>query len=317
MSSIGPQLPPHLSKRKRTPDDDGQDAPASPPSKNIKTEGSSRPINDQELDIDDSDSDSDDYGPRAAAPPPSTAAAPYLPADLRVDEIELERDEDEEKPPSLHSVGSPRPLPAYDNSTSEDSDDEWGPSLPNAYTYRQQIGPAMPPAPADALKRDDWMLAPPTSEGYTERDTTRIKSRKFASKPSAKPAGTQAASVWTETREEKLKRLADSVLGRSDPTGAAGPQDGRDAAKVKEEEERNRRIAASVEAKRGKSLLDEHGQNRQQAGLDKEEDDDPSKRAFDREKDMAIGGKIGTAQRQELLNNAANFGGRFSKGSYL
>jgi hypothetical protein len=159
------------------------------------------------------------------------------------------------------------------------------------------------------------MVAPPTSSGYTERDPTRIKARKFASKSSSAPAGTQASSIWTETPEEKLQRLQDSVMGRTAP--GAGAQDTQSDAKSKEEEERNRRIAASVEAKRGKSLYTEHGEKRKQKGIDKEEEDDPSKRAFDREKDMALGGKIGTAKRRELLNNAANFGGRFSKGSFL
>lgn len=46
-------------------------------------------------------------------------------------------------------------------------------------------------------------------------------------------------------------------------------------------------------------------------------DDDPSKRAFDWEKDMKVGGQISNSQRQQLLNRAANFGGRFQKGSFL
>ena len=48
-----------------------------------------------------------------------------------------------------------------------------------------------------------------------------------------------------------------------------------------------------------------------------DDDDDPSKRAFDWEKDMKVGGQISNSQRQQLLNRAANFGGRFQKGSFL
>ena len=95
------------------------------------------------------------------------------------------------------------------------------------------------------------------------------------------------------------------------------PQELYRARKQREEEERNRRIAASVEANRGKSLMHEQGAKRKRQGADKEEEDDPSKRAFDREKDMALGGKIGSAQRKVLLTKAADFGGRFSKGSFL
>jgi hypothetical protein len=49
----------------------------------------------------------------------------------------------------------------------------------------------------------------------------------------------------------------------------------------------------------------------------KEEEDDPSKRAFDKEKDMGLGRKISHAQRREMMNKAADFGSRFSKGKFL
>lgn len=49
----------------------------------------------------------------------------------------------------------------------------------------------------------------------------------------------------------------------------------------------------------------------------KEKEDDPSKRAFDKGKDIGGGMKIGHAKRKELLNKAADFGSRFSGGKYL
>lgn len=63
---------------------------------------------------------------------------------------------------------------------------------------------------------------------------------------------------------------------------------------------------------RGRSLYNEH----KEAGP-KEKEDDPSKRAFDKEKDIRGGRKIGHAQRKELLNRAADFGSRFVSGSYM
>lgn len=51
--------------------------------------------------------------------------------------------------------------------------------------------------------------------------------------------------------------------------------------------------------------------------MKKKKEDDPSKRGFDYEKDMAAGTKIGHAQKREMLNRAADFGSRFAKGSYL
>jgi hypothetical protein len=160
------------------------------------------------------------------------------------------------------------------------------------------------------------MLAPPTASAYTERDPTRIRARKFTSNPTGKPAGGGGvSSIWTETPEEKLRRLQDNVLGRSGSANDAAESSS--SRRSKEEEERNRRIASNIESQRGKSLYAEHQQRKKNAGEKIEEEDDPSKRGFDKEKDMALGGQIGTAQRRELLNKAADFGGRFSKGSFL
>jgi hypothetical protein len=46
-------------------------------------------------------------------------------------------------------------------------------------------------------------------------------------------------------------------------------------------------------------------------------EDDPSKRAFDREKDMGSGVRIGNVQRQQMLNKASDYSSKFSGGSYL
>lgn len=45
-------------------------------------------------------------------------------------------------------------------------------------------------------------------------------------------------------------------------------------------------------------------------------DDDPSKRAFDREKDIGSG-LLGRAERKDFLNKAGGFSTKFSGGSYL
>ena len=50
---------------------------------------------------------------------------------------------------------------------------------------------------------------------------------------------------------------------------------------------------------------------------EKQEEDDPTKRAFDYQKDMGSGNKIGHAQKAEMLKKAKDFGSRFSGGSYL
>ncbi|KAM3514039.1 hypothetical protein MY11210_002356 [Beauveria gryllotalpidicola] len=346
MSSIGPQLPSQPSaKRKHTPEP-GDDHAASSSSKHARR-------NADEINLDDdasSDSDSDAYGPRApvAAPivskpslgpllPPPTASA------RNQDEIDLDDSASSSSshtgpaPPPHAAAATAQPIPA-DSDSDSDSDD-YGPALPSASnTRRGPIGPTLPPtADPSAPTRDEWMLAPPVNTGYTERDPTKLKARKFASSKPGRGAGPSsdsglAAAIWTETPEEKLKRLQDAVLGRSD---AASGQSAEAAAAVeartRNEDERNRKVAAAIAAHRGRSLYEEHqadkngggggggggsGKNKK-TGKGGEEEDDPSKRAFDREKDMALGSKISTAQRRELVAKSANFGGRFQKGSFL
>lgn len=47
-----------------------------------------------------------------------------------------------------------------------------------------------------------------------------------------------------------------------------------------------------------------------------EEEDDPSARAFDREKDIG-GFKINSTQRRDMVKKAADFSSRFSSAKYL
>ncbi|KAF4591965.1 hypothetical protein GQ602_002264 [Ophiocordyceps camponoti-floridani] len=289
MASIGPQLPAHNIKRKRTPSisSSGETQGPSPqePANNTNAD---------EIDLD-LDTDDDISGP---------AIGPSLPSSSAIkDTIGPSLPPPPPPPPPPPSTSNNPTRPSADSDSDSDSD-SYGPSLPSAAT-RPKIARQLDASP------------PPANTTYTERDPTRLRARKFASKPTAAPPpppSSNATSVWTETPEEKLRRLQDSVLGRSAPepqTASRGP-----SADVTRERESN--IAATVKAQRGSSLYDEHDKKRRRGGVARgEEEDDPSKRAFDRDKDMALGGKIGTAQRRELVSKSANFGSRFQKGSYL
>lgn len=376
MSSIGPQLPPHLTKRKRSPEDESPDSPST------KT---SRPNNENEIALDGEDSDSDDgYGP--SAPRPAATAGPQRPSigptlpptaasgSNNTDKIALNSDSDDDDtgpapPPSKQTAPKPtaqpprrvmgpapppadlasRPTTAPDSDSESDSDDDYGPALPGAapasHSNTTGAEPSLPrPAAApEKPARDDWMLAPPEPTGYQERDPTKIKARKFASGAGAtsRPAGGGGgiSKIWTETPEEKAKRLADAVLGRG---GAENEQNtaaskgssrsgGGGSSQSGAKDGQQDKIRAFTEQTRGKSLYEQHqtakkagagggsgtGKKAGPGGGDEEEDDDPSKRAFDREKDMGLGMKITASQRKELLNRASDFGGRFSKGNYL
>ena len=70
------------------------------------------------------------------------------------------------------------------------------------------------------------------------------------------------------------------------------------------------------EKTRGPSLYASH-QAQTRKGGKKEEEDDPSARPFNREKDIASGAQVGYIQRREMVGRAADFGSKFSGGNYL
>jgi hypothetical protein len=159
------------------------------------------------------------------------------------------------------------------------------------------------------------MLAPPSDSDWGARvDPTKLKNRKFASgKGSKAPAEkTGVSAIWTETPEQKRQRLEDEVLGRKDK-GVSASSQAKGSGDSKEDRETARRIKEYNERNRGRSLMDEHVGG----GGGKEKEDDPSKRGFDREKDMALGGRLGHGAKKEMLAKAADFGSRFQKGRYL
>ena len=278
MVSVGPQLPPHLQgKRKRE-----EEAPNSP-SPQLSPESRS------------SSSDSTTKRRRIGPAPP--------PADLS------ER---------------PSAPPSPDHCSSSD-DSDFGPSLPpapgshsaqaQARERQEREDEAAAQEAAKKPQREEWMLVPPKQDDWSSRvDPTKLRNRKFntgkGSKAPASKGGAENA-VWTETPEQKRQRLEDEVMGVKKPA-QLGPEDKRSARDVAEQRETDNKIREYTEKNRGQSLYSEHKKQ-----VPKEKADDPSKRAFDREKDMALGGKLGEAKKREMVKRAGDFGSRFEKGSYL
>ena len=164
------------------------------------------------------------------------------------------------------------------------------------------------------------MLVPPTSDDWTSRvDPTKLKNRKFASGKGAKAPAERSgiSAIWTETPEQKRQRIKDEVLGRKDAATSSRASkvagDGGGKGESREERETARRIQEYNERNRGKSLFEEHKGKGEGVG----KEDDPSKRGFDREKDMALGGRLGHGEKREMLAKAKGFGERFERGKYL
>lgn len=152
-------------------------------------------------------------------------------------------------------------------------------------------------------------MAPESGDWSSRVDPTKLKSRGFNSGKGAKgPAvKTGGDSSWYETAAEKQARLAREILGIKETK--AGPQ-----AKPEDQAaaEKSKKMKEAIEKSRGSTLYHEH-----QKSNPREKEDDPSARAFDREKDIAGGMKINTTQRKELMQKASDFGSRFSSAEYL
>ena len=299
MTTIGPTLPPHLTaKRKRSEEDI---VSPSIPSKRSRSSSPSSP---------------DSKPRRVIGPTVPPAPLSELPPSEPVPEQNSSKDKD--------------------HSSSSDDDDDFGPSLPPApgsqsaqkEAQRQQRLDAEFAAREASKKpqREEWMLAPPSSSDWGSRiDPTKPKNRKFNTGKGSKARGAggtagsgEIDTLWTETPEQKRQRLEDEVLGVKKPA-QLGPTEDSGVERRREEERKatEKRIREFNEkSQRGGSLLEGF-----QSGVlgkeGREKEDDPSKRAFDREKDVGLGVKIGQKAKGDMINRAKDFGGRFAKGSYL
>lgn len=200
-----------------------------------------------------------------------------------------------------------------DTSSSSD-DDDFGPSLPagaNAHQAQTTTPSPVPEAKPIKTRRDDWMMLPPTQDDLSARfDPTKTRARKFNSGKG--PAGSNApGAMWTETPEQKRQRLEDEVMGvaKTEATPAVQAKDDRTR---RDEKEKAQKIQEYNDRHRNKSLYETH-----KGSAKAEKEDDPSKRAFDYEKDMSAGIKIDHAKKREMLKKAADFGSKFSRGSFL
>ncbi|KIV77217.1 hypothetical protein PV11_09032 [Exophiala sideris] len=281
MSAAGPQLPPELQKRKRSNEDD-------------------------------EDNSSDSSTGRLPPQPHTQGRSPPSPKRTRVIGPSLPPAPLDERPSD-----PPRPDIDQDEGESSDDDDDFGPSLPSATDAAKtssnglQAPPDSTRAPAPA-QRDEWMTLAPTSGDWSTRvDPTKLKNRKFntgrGSKAPPKPPSGGDQS-WHETPEEKQARLKREVMGIKDSATTTGPKHEANA----HDEETARRLKEYNEKQRGTSLYASHN-----ASSKPIEEDDPSARAFDREKDIAGGMTINATKRREMLKKASDFSSRFGESRYL
>ncbi|KIX01423.1 uncharacterized protein Z518_09149 [Rhinocladiella mackenziei CBS 650.93] len=294
MSPVGPQLPPELRKRKRSDNEDEND------SSDSVTSPSPGPL--------------PGGNPEKEKSPPSAKRTriigPTLPP------VPLD-----DRPPS----SPPQPDQEVEESSNED---DFGPSLPSAAdaaansSASKCIGPQIPgpTLPAEPAKRDEWMTLAPAGGDWSPRvDPTKLKNRKFntgrGAKGPSQPGGGPAGASWHETPEEKQARLKREVMGIKDKSTSGKSNTGSED--DIHDEVTARRLKEYSESHRGPSLYASHQARSSNSDSKVAQDDDPSARAFDREKDIAGGATITATQRRDMVKKAADFSSRFGAARYL
>ena len=235
MPGIGPTLPPHLtSKRKREDEDgdesNGNDTSGSPATilnnikiKNARIVGPSLPSPDSAQRTGPPDaiiqSDADEIEPQLSQHIHTSDDGSGLPITSNI--ANSSQAKSKIFGPALPSVEAVQEPTATAGDDEESDDDDFGPTLPGkaagkipAYTDSAQEAESTQTLPKSG--RDDWMLAPPTSSDWTSRiDPSKLKNRGFNTGKGtrAAPSSGGDASLWTETPEQKRKRLEDEMLG--------------------------------------------------------------------------------------------------------
>ncbi|KZP26086.1 hypothetical protein FIBSPDRAFT_679698, partial [Athelia psychrophila] len=255
----------------------------------------------QNRDAEESDDD-DDYGPSL---PPDIIAA-RAPAPTRVIGPSFPPDSD-----SGSDVG-PQPLPAGMSFAESDGVSEF---MEREERRRAQIAEAAKP---QKLQRDEWMLVPPSAGDVLSKlsvDPTKLKARQFRSTaaPAAERGGVDN-SLWTETPQERIQRLADEVSGAKRPATAA-PKEEEDADSRKRRklnEKIKRGVDEHTRKTRSTALLDLHA--KEGAGA-KEEGKEKDAGIWDRDRDMGLGGRLmDDKTRAKIVADAKGLGDRFGAG---
>ncbi|KAL4254929.1 GPALPP motifs-containing protein 1-like protein [Abortiporus biennis] len=297
-TSIGPAIPPQLLNSSTTP----------PPSKNGTN--SKQPEEEEE--------EEDDYVP--ALPPDLLAArsgpqpqpqgpkrpvaGPSFPPSIAQHRQKYDDDDDDDD-------YGPQPLPAGVVVEQSDGVREF---LEKEERRRKLIEEAAKPK---ALKREEWMLVPPSSSDLLGSiDPTKLnKPRQFAR--SAAPQRNVDTTLWTETPAERQQRLADEVSGKrrrivnADPDSLA--DEDHDARKKRRKEEEVRRgVEEYTRKNRGGALVEQHSSKLATDPKDKEEGPPV---IWDHSRDMGVGGRLmDDKTRDKFIKEARGLGDRFGTG---
>ncbi|KAH9487320.1 GPALPP motifs-containing protein 1 [Psilocybe cubensis] len=331
MASIGPEIPPHLLKQSKRDDKDENEDDDGPqlPNASSSSIGPQIPAHllNSSSKIQVIDDDDDDFGPQPTSSPsigptmPTVTSKPVAGPSIP-------------PPSSARTIGPSLPTyaPTYDPNSAYDNedsdDDDIGPKpLPAGMQHRQSDAvqeflereekrrkAAEEAAKPKAVKRDEWMLVPPTSQGLLGNlDTTKLKARQFSRGTGAETSSSHDNSLWTETPAERQQRLADEVSGKKRrvtdaPVDEAEEIKARKRQRKAEEEAIRRGVEEHTKKQRGAALIDQHA-----SVAKKSTDEVPG--IWDHSRDMGLGGRLmDDEKRNKMLKEAKGLGDRFGSG---
>ena len=257
MPGIGPTLPPViLSKRKRAEDHDG-DSDGSECSAHSTTSNGKRiritgPLIPGSKHVDPSQAGSRRRGEDITSAEPDSVSTqgtrivgPSLPSPSQAFNKKASKIVGPSLPPA-HILDKPY----ADDQEDSDSEDDFGPALPsssngNASSKGQVMSDTRATiSGSPKANRDEWMLAPPKSKDRSSQiDPSKMKTRGFTGGPRTAPMADGDMSLWTESPEEKRKRLEEEVLG----VRKVGQSDYKGVDSIRKEEEAAR-LAKKVKA---------------------------------------------------------------------
>jgi len=221
-------------------------------------------------------------------------------------------------PPDIQSHVADSHNDSEDNEDS--SDDDIGPQL---YTHvsqprvtrsdreldSQETLQGDIPANSVKQRRDDWMVLPP-DKGSPSSDRLQLRNRKFNTSKDV-PKNTGSFTPWTESHEQKKRRLENEILGIEPPS--EGQRGNPVAGTPKSNEAMAERVKLSNSKSKALSLYETF----QEDPSHTREDDDPSSRPFDREKDLVNLPNATSAKRRKFTDQISKLDSRFSGGYFL
>lgn len=157
------------------------------------------------------------------------------------------------------------------------------------------------------LERQEWMLKPPSSsELLGSLDPTKLQGKRTFNRGTADPRA-MSDNLWTETPQERQKRIEDEVMGKK-RRAADAPEPDHTAVKRRKQDDELRR-AVQTHSSRAESLVDIH--QRSQAGKPKDVDDE----IWNHDRDISKSKlPMDASSRQKLISDARGLSDRFGSG---